>query len=195
MSIDEEILDQEKIPLIVAITGHRDAVLTSDTRQCIESLFVFLSHKLPSTPVWVVSGMAGGADQFATELALQWRDSGSHGDVKVFAALPLEEHEYKKDFSEEEVAQFDVVSARVDAQFSLQSYSWPGAQMESITLADDPKVRASQLYSKERNAQYANLGAYLVRHANILVALWDGRYLDNSPGGTGDVLRFMLNGR
>lgn len=191
----EKALDQEKIPLIIAITGHRDAILTTDTQLSLERLFSFLSQKMPQTPIWVLSGMAGGADQYATEMALEWRDSGKHSDIKVMAVLPLPEQEYRKDFNEEEAHKFDLLSARVDSKFTLQPYSWPGAQMEKVTLTEDPLQRVSQIYSRERNAQYANLGAYLVRHANFLVALWDGCYHEDSAGGTGDVVRFMLNGR
>ena len=195
MSLTNKNSELVKIPLIVAITGHRDAVLTDDTRLSMECLFSYLSQQLPHTPIWVLSGLAGGADQFATKMALDWRDSGSLGEVKVIAALPLEEDEYRKDFNEQEAQQFDALSARIDSKFTLQPYSWQGAEMEKIKLADDPAVRATQQYSRERNAQYANLGAYLVRHANFVVALWDGCYLENSAGGTGDVVRFMLNGR
>jgi hypothetical protein len=45
----------------------------------------------------------------------------------------------------------------------------------------------------ERNYMYGSLGAYIVRNSHALIALWDG-VIPEKLGGTGDVVRFNLQG-
>ncbi|MFB6259994.1 MAG: hypothetical protein ABEJ96_02705, partial [Thiohalorhabdaceae bacterium] len=46
----------------------------------------------------------------------------------------------------------------------------------------------------DRTRRYVSQGAFIVRHSNVLLALWDGCQVPGTPGGTGNIVRLMLNG-
>lgn len=188
----------EKIPFIISITGHRDLSLSelSRSRKKVESILTYfceLKH-LKNTPIWIFSSLADGADRCVAEVAIALRETGRY-DIRVIAPLPLERDVYIQDFSEPSKVDFDKLLSQVDEHFVLDPYQYDGFDAGRLSLPDENKRNKENNwgYSPERNAQYVNLGAFLVRHANVLLALWDGNILASSAGGTTEVVMAMLN--
>ena len=162
----------DALPLVVAVTGHRDLVDRETTmlRERIRSFFVELSERYPSRRLRLLSALAEGADQLAAEVAVEL-------DIELVVPLPMAESEYLQDFSSEQhIAKYESLKAQASDTYVLQISldGSPGA--ENLTWS--PQERA-----------YAQLGVFLAAHCHILLAIWDGKENDK-PGGTGHVVRF-----
>ena len=188
----------EKIPFIISVTGHRDLSdneLTRCRRKVKSILKYFCELKsLSYTPIWIFSPLAEGSDRCVAEEAIALRETGLY-DIRVIAPLPFERDVYAQDFSNESTVEFDSLLEQVDEYFVLDPYEYDGFDASNISLLEE-SVRCEENswgYTPERNAQYVNLGAFLVRHSNILLALWDGNILADSMGGTSQVVMAMLN--
>jgi hypothetical protein len=57
----------------------------------------------------------------------------------------------------------------------------------------EQRVRDIRHYGPERDRQYAQVGAYIVRYSQILIALWDSTDT-GLEGGTAQIVGFKLNG-
>lgn len=88
---------------------------------------------------------------------------------RLAVPLPMPREEYAKDFPDT-VPEFDDLLEQAE---------------KAYPLSDSPQVR--------REHCYALVGAYIARHSQILLALWDGIEL-NKVGGTSHVVRFKLHG-
>jgi len=188
----------KKIPFIISVTGHRDLSADEITR-CRKKVKTTLKYfcdlkKLKGTPVWIFSSLADGADRCVAEVAITLRETGLY-DIRLIAPLPLEREDYIQDFSESSVREFDHLLNQMDDYFVLDPYEYEGFNLRYLSLPElnNRKEENNWGYSAERNAQYVNLGAFLVRHANILLALWDGNIATNATGGTSEVVKAMLN--
>ncbi len=162
----------DALPLVVAVTGHRDLVAseTDAIRQKIRAFFLELAEMFPSRRLRLLSSLAEGADQLAAEVALEL-------DVELVAPLPMDEEEYLRDFSGDAgIAKYRSLRSRAADCFVLQHS--PGEAGSADLTAWPTRERA-----------YAQLGIYLAAHCHILLALWDGKQSDK-PGGTGHVVRF-----
>lgn len=169
-----------RIPLVIGITGHRDLdVAGCDLyRQQIADILHYFRKRFPHTPIWLLSALADGADRLAAEAALKLKAKPGM-DITVIAPLPLERDDYRQDFDATSREAFDDLVSRMDHCFVLDSYHYGQADTSS---------------REWRAAQYANLGAFIARHSNILIALWDGKDYAESAGGTSNVVNMMLNG-
>ena len=149
--------------IIVGVTGHRDIdkeqKLQLKTKVC--EILSEIKNNNSDSRVVVMSGMAIGADMICAEAAIEM-------NCTLSAALPMEVSEFRKDFSAEDVQDFDRLIAQTDEIFS-------------VTECFSDKL--------PRTSYYVKLGEYLVEHSNILLALWDGDEKHCLPGGTTDVVR------
>ena len=154
-------------PLIFGITGHRDLREQDIPRlkQSLRNLFADYQQRYPHTPLVLISALAEGADMLAAQAAL---DMG----VALHVLIPYEEPQYLQSFTDKENAEpvYRQLKARA-ACFAVNA------------CVDD----------HGREACYQRLGETIARHANILIALWDG--VDNGkPGGTSAVVRYWREG-
>jgi len=160
------------VPLIVAVTGHRDLVareVPEIRAQVSEFLNRLLAH-YPERGVTVMSSLAEGADQLVAEEALQL-------GIPVIAPLPMPREIYETDFETSDAREkFMALLSQATEVFELPVI--PGNTAQSIADHGDDRAR-----------QYAQLGVFLCAHCHILMALWDGKYPDKL-GGTGQVVRF-----
>ncbi len=164
----------ERVPLRIAVTGHRDLdpADVAELRATIERLCGALLERLPGVHAELVSGMADGADRIAAQAALA-------AGFRVHALLPMPLDMYLGDFDE-------------------------ASRSELLAMLADPRVTRTELELPEgidretasvpgwaRDALYVALAERLRRGASLLLAVWDGE--DRGlPGGTGDtVLRFL----
>jgi hypothetical protein len=160
------------VPLVVAITGHRDLVpgQLPEIRQRVREFLCQLRDAYPDRNIAVMSALAEGADRLVAEEALGLR-------MSLTVLLPMVRELYVEDFATEASrAQFErLCDAAVDV---YELPITPGNTVESIR--DD---------RKNRSRQYAQAGVFLCAHCHVLLALWDGKDSDQL-GGTSQVVRF-----
>lgn len=162
-------IDRELLPLIVAAVGHRDLrpgdVPMLETR--VEEVLRGLQAEAPSTPIVLLSALAEGADRLAARVALRL-------EMKLIVPLPKSHDAYAAEFSSDESrAEFAGLLARAEHVLPLLTAG------SDVPLTDDD--------------QYEHLVAFLLQHAQALIALWDGVGSDLA-GGTANAVRFKLEG-
>jgi len=160
------------VPLIVAVTGHRNLVPAEipAIRKRVREFLNDLCEKYPDRGVSIMSPLAEGADQIVAEEAVTLR-------IPLIAALPMPRDIYVTDFDTTRAREnFDLLLAQSTEIFELPIT--PGNTRSSIAE-----------YGKNRTRQYAQLGVFLCAHCHVLLALWDGNENDKL-GGTASVVRF-----
>lgn len=185
-----------KIPFVIGVTGHRDLDLSEigKYKRQIRAVLHYWRKVLPETPISVLTPLAEGADRLVAEVALELRESLS---LKVIAPLPFEPAIYEQDFDNgDSLIEFRKLLDCVDKWFALDPHTSPNIDAARIPLPDkDMRSQSNNWgYSPDRVAQYVNVGAFVARSANVLLALWDKGIECGKPGGTGQVVNFMLNG-
>ncbi len=160
------------VPLIVAVTGHRDLVSGEilKIREQVRNFLVRLRDEYPDRGVTVMTSLAEGADQLVAEEALEL-------GIPFVVPLPMPRELYVTDFERVAVREkFDYLLSRA-------------AEVYELPLVPRIKLESIREYGPARDQQYAQLGVFLCSHCHILLALWDGKYPDKL-GGTGQVVRF-----
>lgn len=162
------------IPIHIGVSGHRD-IPAEDLPQLKSKLherFTRLKALHPNSNIKLLSGLAEGADRVAAYAALE-------AGLELVAVLPMPVVTYLEDFaSEESKAEFQQL------------------------LAQATVLQANQQPPSVRDDGYVDLARFLVRHCQLIVALWDGvseqPTADGSmailPGGTADVVRMSEQG-
>ncbi len=161
-----------RLRLFVAVTAHRDLVAGEmpAIESRVEACFAELSAQFPDLPLTLLSSLAEGGDQLAARVALRM-------GVPLVAVLPMEREEYERDFTgADSLAEFRRLLGQAEEVISLP----PAAGNEA-----PPRSEAA------RQVQYAQAGAFLSNHCQVLLALWDGKE-GARLGGTGQVVRFHL---
>jgi hypothetical protein len=70
----EEVASIPRSPIVLGISGHLN-IRTGDIpalKGALQTLFNGLEKSYPNTPLMLMSSLAGGADQLAAEVALEW---------------------------------------------------------------------------------------------------------------------------
>ena len=165
-----------RTPLVVGVTGHRDLVAKELTgiEASVRELLEDLAQRFPERRLQVMSPLAEGADRI---VALVAEDLG----IELIVPLPMSEELYSQDFE----------SSRSWAEFSrLCRYA---TERVTVPLAPGGTEESISNYGPERNRQYAEVGAWVAARSDILVAIWDGKTIDDL-GGTGHVVKFRRDG-
>ncbi len=164
------------LPLVIGVTGHRD-ILPGDIPKLETVVRHILSGFLtdyPSTSITVITGLAEGADRLVARTALAL-------GIKLIVPLPMPREEYSKDFvSAGSLEEFNDLLTKSAHFFELPLLV--GCKLEELS-SPGPK----------RDQHYAQLGAYIATHAQLLIALWDGEH-HNLVGGTSQVVQYKLEG-
>lgn len=202
-----EAADQGLIPLVVGVTGHRniasDAIepLTKSLRRLFRHLltpppvprFSFWRRKHPHgervpTPLVLITPLAEGADRIVARVALEF-------GARLVVPLPLPQADYEQDFAhhatpaenERSLAEFRELISDAHTERVIELPRVPVAAGETHHTVDD---------LTRRNLQYALVGAYIARQAQVMIALWDGHPPSaDKPGGTADIIAFRRTGR
>ena len=163
--------DDERVPLVVAVTGHRDLVPAElpAVRNRVREFLLDLRASHPDLPLVVMTALAEGADRLVAEEARALA-------IPLIVPLPFPAALYERDFQ---------------APGSLQRFRELCAGAEVIELpllpGDTPETVGDP--GPRRDAHYARLGIYLCAHCHILLALWDGKP-SAQAGGTAQVVWF-----
>ena len=162
----------------IAVTGHRDLFPEDiqSIKSALEKYIKELRTSFPHTPIRLLSGLAEGADQVAAEVALQEQ-------CELVAVFPFPQTVYEQDFGN---------------PLSLEAFRAIHARA-SQTIVVPPLSNAE---GSSRDQGYVRLGQYLVQHAQIVIAIWNGvveqTLADGTvgilPGGTADVVRLCRTG-
>jgi hypothetical protein len=176
------------LPIVVGVTGHRD-LRTEDVpylEAAVGRAFDRLRRECPNTPLLVLSALAAGADQLVARVAM-------NRGIRVVAPLPLEQLEYERDFSPDELAEFRRLLARAAGMLpDARSSYFVGYVPSSSGITENDRGNVHE--RSRRSMQYAQVGAYIARNCQILIALWDGNE-SRAVGGTAQVVAFKRKGR
>jgi hypothetical protein len=171
-----------RIPLVVGVTGHKD-VREEDHDALgllVSQLLGELRTKYPDTPLIILSALAEGADRLVARVALRLHDKWPD-DVRLVVPLPMKQALYETEFKEEaSLNDFHEL-------LSQAAYSFP------LPLVKGNTEESVAVPGAHRTAQYQELGKYIARHCQILIALWDG-HDTGRIGGTSEVVRFKIEG-
>jgi hypothetical protein len=160
------------LPLVIAVTGHRDLVSgeLGVIRERVRSLFLELQARYPENPLTIVSPLAEGADTLVAEIAIEM-------SLELVVPLPKPRQAYLQDFRTPESRQkFQLLCEQAQHVFELQ---------QSIPPAPSDWDAAAW----NNDYPYAQLGVFLCAHCHILLALWDGKPSAHL-GGTAQVVKF-----
>lgn len=169
-----------RVPIVIGVTGHRrfaaDAArheaIAAEMRRMVAARLRKLARRYRQTPFLILSSLAEGADRLVAEVALE-----TLPDCRLIAVLPMPEKDYKADFgSADSVAAFDALVARAQGVIQIE-----------------PADSAWQQQGEARNELYAKAGAAVAEHAQILIALWDGKP-ELGTGGTAQVVGWFKRG-
>ena len=159
------------VPLVVAVTGHRDLVAAEipELKRLTRKFLDFTRSSCGETPLVVLTPMAEGAGQLVAHEALSL-------GLQIVVPLPLPMDLYRDGFANDGAQrEFDRLASQAEV-FELPLL--PGTTREALT---EP--------GPARDKQYAQLGVYLSGHCHLLLALWDGKASDRL-GGTAQVVQY-----
>lgn len=171
---------------VVGVTGHR-RLFPEDIDEITRKVRLFFLETFPSeASVFVLSGLAEGADQLVAETVWDLKQK-ERPNFRLIGLLPMPVGFYEEDFSENPT-ESTVVSPRKNFYLALSRLD------SSIELPLIPQNEEAALAQKpiDRLVQYDLLGSQLVRQSSILLALWDGETQGIKPGGTADVVQRAL---
>lgn len=166
----------QTLPLVIGFTGHRafPGEDVSAIERMVRDIYQTLHIKYPSTPIVLLTSLAEGADRFGAHIAIEL-------GIEFIVPLPMKPEAYETDFESEVSRQeFQYLLSKSSRWFALPLVE--GVTEESIA---EPGY--------DRNLQYAQVGAYLARYSQILIAVWDGIPVE-LLGGTSTVVNYKLQG-
>jgi len=146
--------------LWVGVTGHRRLENEATVEAAVRTALRGLAER-DGKRVVVLTALAEGADRLVARVA-----SETPSDTSLEVALPLEQAEYERDFTES-VGEFRDLLGRANA----------------VSVLDGP---ARQGKARHPEA-YAPLGRHIAESCDVLLAIWDGQPA-RGPGGTGEVV-------
>ncbi len=153
------------IPLLIGVTGHRE-VSPSDAlaaSEIVTQRLQKIKERYKHTPLILLSPLAEGADRIVADAALAL-------DLELVVPLPASLDKYRNDFkTRESLTHFDSLIRKAKAVFVVPS------------CAD----------KLDRDEAYAELGRFMAKSCDLLIALWDG-LRSRGVGGTADVVDARL---
>lgn len=177
-------MNSSAIPFMIGVTGHRDLSRVEEDRirPFLDQFFVEHAHKHPDLPIRLLSGLAEGADRIVARVFIEVKarliseGHTSASEWQLIATLPFAEEAYRNDFP------------ATGADFS----ELLDASDDVITITRQP-LGELQSNPVKRDDGYEAQGHYMLRHAHLIIALWDG--VDTGlRGGTSHVVRLKLEG-
>ncbi|WP_138140252.1 hypothetical protein [Colwellia psychrerythraea] len=129
--------------------------------------------------------MADGADLLAIQAAEElWHDKEwPKESFRIIPCLPMEQSAFTKDFSEDSLFTVKEFEKTLDDYKNNQILLRHGLTQEQYNFA-----LTDMNYGEWRNSLYLNLGVFIAKYSNVLLALWDDEKSDGL-GGTGDVVK------
>jgi hypothetical protein len=173
--------ESQRVPLAVGVVGHRnpEPACIPFLRNQVAAVLDELQKSYPHTPLILLSSLAEGADQIASEVAIE-------KNIRVVAPLPFPPAVYRNttSFSSKEAREnFD----KLLASSSLEWFVVKNDVASQFSSATSPPLEAV------RHAAYETAGEFVVRRSQLLIALWDGKS-NGGVGGTAAMVQRKLSG-
>ena len=179
INFDDKIMNDDKIPVIVGVTGHRNIVpedYPALKAQVAAALNEVKEICGAGTPVVMLNAFAEGGDMLCAEVAF---DMG----IDVYALLPCPAERYVKSFDDK-----------------LTAEKLPGclAKAKRVMVAPDAEENKGWIKQQiseldDESYEYRQLGISMASNSHILIALWDGKPPKTPFGcGTAEVIKFAL---
>ena len=158
-----------KIPVVIGVTGHLKlrAEDRETLREAVRSQLESIRLRCPHTVPVLLCSLAVGADLLCAEVAEEM-------GIALRAVLPMEQAEYEKDFSPEDLPRFRRQAERAEKIYAV-------TPSEAV-----PEAPGRDFY-------YRQAGIHVAEHSHILLALWDGGE-DGSGCGAAAAISVMLRG-
>lgn len=164
------------VPFVVGLTGHR--AIPEDQRDAVINSARHVLRRIerahPSTRLFLASGLAAGADQLVSKLAL---DRG----WELIALLPAELERYRKTLHHDDVDE--------NAEDGFNKL-WSEASIREAIIK--PAEQQESNHAEITASDYARLGIELCNWSHVVMAVWDGQ--QGGLGGTGSVVQMALSG-
>lgn len=192
-------IDRPPRPLLslsVGVSGHRFNKMPADQRgrvrqqlravlagieaACVACHEQGMPQYATAVPqVRLFSGLAEGTDQFAVE------ERPPHWQVA--AILPFPRERYRQDFATATGEGISEAEKGFDACLALST------TVTELPGSHHVRERSPGALERRPASAYAELGAFLLRQIDILVAVWDGRP-SSGAGGTAEMIAKALEG-
>lgn len=141
----------------VGVTGHRDLPDSADITQAVDSVLSHIQSIYGHTDLQLISPLAEGADRLVA-----WQAVDSYS-ARLIVPLPLDISNY------------------------LQDFETPVSREEFRKLMKLAEEVIQMPAANSRTAGYLAAGRYTLRHSDVLIAVWDGKY-NGRVGGTGQIV-------
>ncbi|MEK6324301.1 MAG: hypothetical protein AABN33_21895 [Acidobacteriota bacterium] len=141
----------------IGVTGHRILAEPGKIEAGVEEALRRIQQAFSEEPLTVVSALAEGADRIVARHVL-----GLPG-ARLVVPLPLAKSDYMSDFKTEP------------------------SRAEFLSLLEQADQVIEMSPASTRDRAYEAAGEYVLNHADVLVALWDGRDAQGQ-GGTGEMV-------
>ena len=164
------------LPLVIGFTGHRafPGEDVSSIEKMVRKIYQDLHTKYPSTPIVLLTSLAEGADRFGAHIAIEL-------GMEYIVPLPMKPEVYTTDFE------------TVESKHEFQELLSKASRWFTLPLVEGVTEESIREPGYDRNLQYAQVGAYLARYSQILIAVWDGIPIE-LLGGTSMVVNYKLQG-
>lgn len=158
------------IPIIVGVTGHRQYDKSYEGNICasVKRTLTEIKRNYPDTPVRMLTSLSEGADLLCARMAVEM-------NIELLVVLPMEQNEYRKDFSPSAAEEFD-------------RYCRLAASLFVAPCTEEPPQ------NPDRSFFYRQAGIYVACHSHILMALWDGCPAGEYNCGTASTVDFAMKG-
>jgi hypothetical protein len=172
------------LPLVIGVTGHRDlrdqdvAALEAAVDGIFRRLKADYRTERGPTPIIVLSALAEGADQLVARVAQK-------NGAQLIAPMPMPTEEYRRDFEH---------GIKPNAAQDFDAWLEAPIPKPVVPFTSGNSIEAVRNQPERRNEQYRAVGLFIVRHCDILIALWDGQDRGKAVGGTAEIVDFKLNG-
>ncbi|TMM47032.1 hypothetical protein [Colwellia ponticola] len=212
-----------KLPFIIGVTGHRDILASdvssanfdvngnnATLKATIRATLLHWHHQLnieanPNTvtkavnerkivtPIWLMSGLAQGADLLSIEVALALQTELGCDAIKVIGCLPMPLTNFEQDFQPISIQpRSDSYQQLTNVVSALQKNGNELLEIKHALSDDDYQFAINDSnYGDLRNSLYLNQGLFIAKYANVLLALWDGCDAKGC-GGTADIVKYKL---
>lgn len=173
-SVVDSACDAGAVPIIVGVTGHRnlDHREHQQTESAVEDVLLKLRESCPHTPLAILSPLRSGADQLVMRVAARMKQQHPDG-FRLIVVLPWWQAQGA-----------DIIPAPESPEFSEQHAADVKTFNQLLTSADQiieiplrPEYSGDSrgcLDDAAREIQQNEVGCFIARNCQILLALWDG---------------------
>jgi hypothetical protein len=210
----------ERLPVVLAVTGHRDPADPAALAGEITALLGELDAIAPHSPFLVLSPLAEGADRIFARACLEFRgrrrlwpraasDSDRRprrtpfdrlrgrfptadpsGGISLIAPLPMPQAEYEQDFTAPGSLE-EFRALLAEAEASFELPLAPGCTLDA--LRSERTSDPHRFGGPLRDLHYQRLGLFIAVQSSLVVACWNGRD-PKRPGGAAAIVRFCRSG-